>query len=299
MLARALHALTTGYFTAPRAIMMGGDPAPDEPGSLRMPYLCFAIELEDRSVIVVDGGVNHERSGVASTLLALISRGLTPAEWSLARRLAELGLVPARVRAAVVTHLDMDHTAGLPTLAARPVYVHRPEWRHAQAQGLMERLSGRQPLAPLRALTDVREYDCAERGEYPFSAGAFDPPEAEGAVTLVSLPGHTAGHVGVLVRIEGGGRVLLCGDACYDARQITHARPFGLFPRRVAVDLDRAELSLDRLRRWHKAEPELRIVPSHDAATGVLCEAGPRRLGAVAATEPSPGETAPSSPAAR
>ncbi|HVY62959.1 MAG TPA: MBL fold metallo-hydrolase [Planctomycetota bacterium] len=278
MLARTVHALNTGFFSVPAKLMVAG-----ESGSLRMPYLFFAIELEDGGFVVVDGGVGHERSSFATALLAWISRGHMPAEWSFARRLEEIGAQPARVRAALVTHLDHDHTVGLPALAERPVYVHRPEWRAAHAKGLFDRVTDRQPLRHLEVLRDVREFDCGRTAGLDLVEGAFDLPEAEGAVTAVSLPGHTTGHVGALVRLEGGGRVLLAGDACYDAAHVVKRRGFGLFPRRVAVDLAAAERSLDALRRWHDAEPDLRIVPSHDPATGRLCEAGPARLGAPAA----------------
>jgi glyoxylase-like metal-dependent hydrolase (beta-lactamase superfamily II) len=285
--ARAVHALNTGYFSVRASLMVGG-----ASGTLRLPYLFFAIELADRSFVIVDGGVGSERSSVATSLLAWLSRGHMPPEWSFAPRLAALDIQPARVRAALVTHLDHDHTVGLPALAERPVYVHRPEWRAAHAKGLFDRLVDRQPLRHLEALRDVREFDCKPSAALPHVEGAFDIPEAEGAVTAVSLPGHTAGHAGALVRLEGGGRVLLSGDACYDVACITERRPFGLFPRRIAVDLARAERTLDGLRRWHDAEPGLRFVPSHDAATGRLCEDGPARLGATAGAG---GATAPSS----
>jgi glyoxylase-like metal-dependent hydrolase (beta-lactamase superfamily II) len=287
MLARTVHALNTGYFSIPAKLMIAG-----APGSLRMPYLFFAVELEDGGFVVVDGGVGHERSSVGTALLAWISRGHTPAEWSFARRLEAIGAQPARVRAALVTHLDNDHTVGLPALAERPVYVHRPEWRAAHAKSLFDRITDRQPLRNLDVLRDVREFDCKRAADLAFVEGAFDVPEADGAVTAVSLPGHTTGHVGVLVRLEGGGRVLLAGDTCYDVAHIAERRPVGLFPRRVAVDLAAAERSLEALRRWHEAEPELRMVPSHDPATGRLCEAGPARLGATARAG---GATAPSS----
>src|SRR5204863_705099 len=42
----------------------------------------------------------------------------------------------------------------------------------------------------------------------------------DGSIRLLSTPGHTRGHLSVLLRLDGGRRVLLVGDAAYTTRHI-------------------------------------------------------------------------------
>lgn len=289
--ARSIIAFHTGTITVRRGLLVGGEGALAALEPCTMPILCFAVELgQGDGWVLVESGLEDASpfaGGLRGAAGALLARARFEPAWALSRRLADAGIARERIRAVVLTHLDFDHTGGLRGLADRPVYVSRAEWRHGLAPPLLDRIQRRQRPADFRGLQRVQEVDFVPDRALPFAAGARDLPEAAGAMTLVSLPGHAAGHMGALVRLEGGERTLLCGDACYAAEHVIDRRPFGPMPRLFACDLAAAERTLDALRRWKAAEPDLRVVPTHDPWTGAVCAHGPAAI-AGAACVPGP-----------
>jgi glyoxylase-like metal-dependent hydrolase (beta-lactamase superfamily II) len=84
----------------------------------------------------------------------------------------------------------------------------------------------------------------------------------DGSVVAVDISGHTAGSVGFLLALDGGRRVLLCGDAVWHRRQIWSLREKAPMPGRIA-DADR-EATWRMLHRLHALPPEIEVVPAHD-----------------------------------
>jgi glyoxylase-like metal-dependent hydrolase (beta-lactamase superfamily II) len=81
----------------------------------------------------------------------------------------------------------------------------------------------------------------------------------DGSVRLVATPGHTAGHLSVLVRRRSGGRALLIGDAVYTLRSIAEER----LPLMTADDATYLR-SLRAIKAFAASEPDAVLVPSHD-----------------------------------
>jgi N-acyl homoserine lactone hydrolase len=119
------------------------------------------------------------------------------------------GLGPEDVRWFVQTHLHQDHEGGLHHFPNAQVLISRSEWQ--AAQGLSGRLAGYlsyrwpQSLSPI--LIDFQVY----------SAGAFPQRHIltrAGDVQLVPTPGHSTGHMSLLLE-EGDHMVFFAGDTSY------------------------------------------------------------------------------------
>jgi N-acyl homoserine lactone hydrolase len=80
----------------------------------------------------------------------------------------------------------------------------------------------------------------------------------DGSVRCVYTPGHTLGHLSVVVRLRER-EVLLTGDAIYPRQNLDEMR----LPHRTADD-HHYERSLRKLRRYATETPGALIVPSHD-----------------------------------
>ena len=147
--------------------------------------------------------------------LWLIDAGIEPGAERIGGGLRALGRAPQELRGIVVTHLHGDHVGGL---AAVKAHTGAEVWMQAEdAAALREGVRGR-PLEPGpgplrsvivrvvggRAATSTGdpiavEHDVTDGEVLPFGA------------TVFHTPGHTAGHLALLLPRDGG--VLFTGDA--------------------------------------------------------------------------------------
>ena len=140
-------------------------------------------------------------------------------EDEVAQQLGRLGHEVSDVRWIVLSHLHTDHVGGLSPFAGAEVLVSRTEWN--DARGLGGRLRGYLPQYwPSSAR--VRLVDFGEPPVGPF-AGTHDVA-GDGSLVLVPTPGHTRGHVSLLVR-DRSRSFLLGGDAAETADDLGRAAP--------------------------------------------------------------------------
>ena len=129
-------------------------------------------------------------------------------------RLAALGHRPDDVRWVVLSHLHTDHVGGLEPFRSADVIVTRAEWE--RATGIGGRIRGYLPQHWPRGL-EPRLVDVDGPALGPFR-GSLDLA-GDGRLLLVPLPGHTAGHVGLLVR-DGARAYLLGGDLVHSHAEL-------------------------------------------------------------------------------
>jgi glyoxylase-like metal-dependent hydrolase (beta-lactamase superfamily II) len=80
----------------------------------------------------------------------------------------------------------------------------------------------------------------------------------DGSVRLVYTPGHTEGHMSVILRTESG-EVLVAGDAIFMHRTLDEDRvPY------LMADEHLFRRSLREIRQYRKETPEALIIPGHD-----------------------------------
>lgn len=142
-----------------------------------------------------------------------------------AARLQSLGYSPADVRWVVLSHLHTDHVGGISGFRGAEVVVSRVEWE--RAKGLAGRLRGYLPQHwPSGVHPRLVDFEGPPVG--PFAAS--HDIAGDGRLRAVPTPGHTPGHLALLVseHEHDGARWLCAGDLVHDPREL----------RRVAPDVD-------------------------------------------------------------
>jgi glyoxylase-like metal-dependent hydrolase (beta-lactamase superfamily II) len=190
-------------WVVPRSLMRAGDG--DDPTSI--PTAVTVIRHGD-DVLLVDTGVaeagmphprvDDERAFAGGLPQRRHARPLPEV-------LAALAAPPDRVRLVINTHLHRDHCGGNHAFPAARFLVGAGELDYAAAPGLAE-------MAP--------EYDMAlvapDRLPYSEITDRTDVL-GDGSVVVVPTPGHTPGHLSVLVRPTDGPPQLVTGDAVWTA----------------------------------------------------------------------------------
>jgi glyoxylase-like metal-dependent hydrolase (beta-lactamase superfamily II) len=181
-------------------------------------------------------------------------------------QLQAIGIDPREVRTVVLTHLHTDHAGGMHHFQGVEMLASADEI--AGAQGLRGRINGypnnRWP-SWLR-LTPAR-FEPSPYGPFELSARLT----SAGDVIAIPLPGHTPGHIGVVVE-DGDHRVLLAGDASYTQELMLRGAVDGVSP-----DDTVAKRTLERLNAFVAERPTV-YVPAHDPDSAARLTA---RQGAV------------------
>lgn len=162
-------------------------------------------------------------------------------EQRIPRYLARLNLTPADVDLVFLGHLHFDHIGGLCDLPGCEVHVQRAE--------LTAAASGRDAGVFPDELTQAANWKLQDR-EYRVAAG----------VHAVGSPGHTAGHMSLLIELARGPAVILCGDAADLSENLTDEVAPGYCWE------DNAALALSSIRKLKALarQEEAELWPNHD-----------------------------------
>ena len=226
------------------------------PGSdtILAPFLWYLLRHPREGTMLVDTGLPAEGIGFGGAA-GVLFRGLKPAAETFEEQLRARGVEPRDVTLVVMTHLHADHTGGMPLLTSAEFVIGRREWRAVTEQNPLKVGAVGDHLPPGDRVRQIDfEADGTPHGPFTSTVDLL----GDGSVRLLSTPGHSPGHLSVLVERENG-PLLVVGDAAYTTDSIRdQALPL------MTDDEGRYRRSLAEIKAYADAEPDAVVVPTHD-----------------------------------
>ena len=221
---RALHC---GYISIQKELLdNGGLFSTDIAGAMiapdsrrvSLPVSAYLIE-HPAGLYLVDTGLDRDTE--LPRHLAALYHPIVPDRMTVIEQLHARGIKPEDLKAVLITHFDADHVAGLRSIGnAQRIIVPedeaywsvRTKYRIRQARELWETVRYERlfyrgyQLGPMNRAIDIT---------------------GDGSIMMVSLPGHTDGQAGVIIR-SGSKYILLAADAAVSPRNWEEMKAAGL-----------------------------------------------------------------------
>lgn len=214
-----------------------------------------ALVETSEGLVLLDSGISGRALADPAAMEQIYGAGMLPSGPDgdpLEVALAQLGFGVSDIILAAISHLHLDHTGGIPLLAAAgvPVAIQAEELEYGRD----------------------RARDGTER-EVAFWADDYARDDinwliVDGneqlvpGVSTVSTPGHTPGHMSFRVDLPETGTWLFAADAADLGENLLECVPCGSTAE--ASDATRARESVERLIR-RGDEWDARVVPGHDS----------------------------------
>ncbi len=209
---------------------------------VRIPVLAWVVEHPE-GVIVVDTG---ENPAIKSNFITQSRFDIAPEE-GIGAQLARLGIEKKDVAKVVMTHLHGDHMDGLKDFQNTPIWVHEREFNLARSKN-----------SKFFANLGLQSPTLFNFNSEPF--GPFEtsyPLTRDGSVIAVPTPGHTAGHLSVIV-VEDGIHYFIAGDVSYKERTLVSQTLEG-----PSLEVELHRQTLRRVMDYCREYPTV-YLPSHD-----------------------------------
>jgi N-acyl homoserine lactone hydrolase len=166
-------------------------------------------------------------------------------------------LVPTDIDVVVLTHLHEDHASGIEAFPRAKFVVSATEWE-AATTGSFPRLRAYNRAQYDYAFDFVTvDFDSEPIESYGPFGRTFDLL-GDGSVRLAYTPGHSAGHISVILRLPRRDFVVV-GDAAYDWKQFN-----GQTEPMLIQDEHNWRRSLRELQAYRRTYPYALMVPGHD-----------------------------------
>ncbi len=196
--ATRLIAMEPASFRSPALVQQFGDDAP------RIPFPIYLIEHPE-GLVLFDAGLDPDHVGDPAGAYGEMATRIDmrfDERHLIETHLDALGFSLSDVSTVVASHLHFDHAGALKRFPHARIIVGAGEFEYARAP---ERF----------ASTWFREEDFHERHGLTFEEITEDLDlMKDGAITVLRLPGHTPGSLGLMIRLENR-TLILSGDSVH------------------------------------------------------------------------------------
>ena len=256
-----LRVLPVASTEAPGHLVVQGG----ERGIVQLPVFVYVFEHPTEGVVLIDAGF-PKRTGVSPAdypgkrMANTLGLSMEPGQAAV-DRLDEAGIGAESVTHVVLTHMHPDHVGGIEDFPDATLVVTPSEWAAREHGGAL----GKPDTSPFATHASVKELtlDAGAYGPFAAHADLF----GDGSLLVIDTPGHTAGHVSVLLNLPSRS-FLFTGDAAWtDAHWTPEPRMKSALVRGLLEHDWKANWDTQwRIRAFADAHPEVTIVAGHEPA---------------------------------
>jgi N-acyl homoserine lactone hydrolase len=229
---------------------------------LALPIVAFLVEHPGAGPILIDTGLDpvaaeHPREAFGRVLGATTAKTFQMGRsQAVPAQLRTRGVNPDRVKYVLMTHLHYDHASGISQFPDATFLLTEREWDAAHApfrlfHGYVTRHFDH-PFA--YRFLDFESDRATSYSTFGRTLDLF----GDGSVRAVFTPGHTHGHMSVVLRTSTR-EVLIAGDAVYTR----HTVATGHRPARTEDD-HLFTRSLREIQLYAQQNPDALLIPGHD-----------------------------------
>ncbi len=197
---------------------------------------CYLIRHSSEGYLLWDTGITDRLAALPQGQRVPPLRQTWYRKQTLIAALAGIGVKADDVRYVAISHTHPDHVGNLDEFPDATVIMQNSEWEAAMAR-------------PQKPFNPDRKAELIEGDRDLFG---------DGTLTILSTPGHTAGHQSLLVHLKKTGYVLLTGDAAHFQSNWDNRRVPGF-----NADRESTLASMDKLARV-AAEKGAQLWINHD-----------------------------------
>lgn len=225
-----------------------------------IPLQVYVVEHPSAGLILVDTGppaaAAHDPRAAFGRLGAMVYNIRTRPDQISAAQLRADGTDPSEVAIVILTHLHVPQVGAVSEFPNSSFVVDNREWTAAQHRGAFK--NGYIPRFIAHAFDwRLADFDASNIDSFATFGRSIDLL-GDGSVTLVSTPGHSVGHMSVVLRL-GKREALICGDAAMTRASIDD----GTVPASTQ-DEHNFKRSLREIRAYTQMTPSALVIPGHD-----------------------------------
>ena len=230
---------------------------------LDIPVVSFLVQHPSAGAVLIDTGLHPSCAVDPKQNLGRVGALAFPdlrmdAKQAVTEQLRARGIQHTDVKLVVMTHLHIDHASAMSEFPNATFVFSAREWEAAtESRNWQHGYRTRQ----FDHGFDYRtlDFEGAAATESYATFGRSVDLLGDGSIRLVYTPGHTHGHLSVVLRLGGGREALLAGDAIYTVHTLkTGHRPFRIEEEHFFGR------SLREIQLYAENNPDALIIPGHD-----------------------------------